>query len=435
MRVNFFTPLPDLRTEIANMAAIMLPELARIAEVRAWTAQMAWREGLEEGYEIRRFDPAALPIREFNWADVNFYNIGNEANFHRAIFDVARNVPGIHILHDVRLPDLFMSYAGGAREDRAYHQREMHEAGLEAELELFLMGELSFAELAALAPMTRAALRPALGAVMHNEAEMAAVAEISPVPLFHVPLCLCQKMRPAVLCHARRFGEGEPVRLVVFGFIGRNRCLTQILQALAELPERGAYVLDIYGVLAEPELVRGMIADLGLQDCVVEHGFVSDAELDAALQRADLALNLRNPTMGEASASQLRIWANSLPSVVSDVSWYGTLADDAVFRVTPGREVEGLKMHLQEIRREPGRFRAAGLRGRAVLEREHHPADYAQALLDIARQAPQLHARRNALRMARRAAGALLQMTGGGKMAELTPPVAARIHALMRLRK
>jgi hypothetical protein len=173
-----------------------------------------------------------------------------------------------------------------------------------------------------------------------------------------------------------------------------------------------------------------MIVELGLQEMVAEHGFVSDAMLDAALQRADLAINLRNPTMGEASASQLRIWANSLPSVVSDVSWYGALPDDAVFRVTPGQEVEGLQAHLQAIRLAPERFRQAGLRGRVLLEQDHHPAHYAQALVEIAALTPQMHARRNALYMARRAAGALMQIAGGAPVEELTAPVAAGIHAL-----
>ena len=94
MRLNFFTPLPELRTDIANMSATMLPELAKLADVRAWTVQETWRDGLGDGYEIWNYDPDALPIRDFNWADVNFYNLGNDATYHRAIFDVARRIPG-----------------------------------------------------------------------------------------------------------------------------------------------------------------------------------------------------------------------------------------------------------------------------------------------------------------------------------------------------
>ena len=191
--------------------------------------------------------------------------------------------------------------------------------------------------------MTRAMLRPALGAIVHNFAEMDTVALATSVPLFHVPLCFAHPVMAVEPDVERRFGDGQPIRLIVFGFIGHNRCLGEVLQALAGMPDRAAYVLDIYGSMEEAEVILGLIEELELQERVTLHGFVSDAVLDRALQRADLAINLRNPSMGEASGSQLRIWANSLPSVVSDVSWYGTLPADAVFRVTPGREVEELQ--------------------------------------------------------------------------------------------
>ena len=435
MRLNIFTPLPGLRTEIANMTATMLPELAKLAELRAWTVQETWRDGLEEGYEIRHYDPGVLPVREFNWADVNFYNLGNDATYHRTIFDVARRIPGVHILHDISLAHFFASFATGSQEDRQYYQWEMEQIGLGAEAREFLSGDLEFESLVDRAPMTRAMLRPALGAVVHNFAEMDTVAMASTVPLFYVPLCHAQRAVEVPPHAERRFGDGQPIRLIVFGFIGRNRCLPEVLRALAGMPDSAAYLLDIYGSMAETEMVQGMVAALGLQEQVTLHGFVSEEALDLALQRADLAINLRNPTMGEASASQLRIWANSLPSVVSDVSWYGTLPDDAVFRVTPGREVEELQAHLAAIRREPARFREAGLRGRVLLRRDHQPAQYAHALLEIAGLTPQMHARRNALLMARRAAGALMQVAGGAPVTRLTAPAASAIHDLMGLRR
>ena len=46
------------------------------------------------------------------------------------------------------------------------------------------------------------------------------------------------------------------------------------------------------------------------------HGYVRD--LDERLAEADLAVNLRYPSMGEASAAQLRIWDHALPSLVTE---------------------------------------------------------------------------------------------------------------------
>src|SRR5262249_38121569 len=114
--------------------------------------------------------------------------------------------------------------------------------------------------------------------------------------------------------------DSIPYRLIVFGHIGGpNRRLEVLLQALAEFPAREQFHLDIYGQLWARELVLSLISALRLEGLVTVHGFVPEAELDTALARAHLAVNLRYPTMGEASASQLRIWDYALPSLVTPV--------------------------------------------------------------------------------------------------------------------
>src|SRR5262249_58843846 len=106
-------------------------------------------------------------------------------------------------------------------------------------------------------------------------------------------------------------------RLILFGFLARNRRVEAIFQALAELPERKQFRLHVYGTLWDAKVVHRAIEKLGLEELVKLHGYVTDATLDAALAAAHMAINLRFPTMGEASASQLRIWNFALPSLVT----------------------------------------------------------------------------------------------------------------------
>ena len=430
MRINYFSPLPELRTEIANMSATILPELGTIAEVRAWTPQAEWRADRAQNYDIRRFDPEALPMRELNWGDVSIYNIGNDARFHREIFDVARRIPGIHILHDVRLAHFFGAYAEQPGPNRDYFLAEMKRAGVAAEAERFIAGHLPFATLAEQEPMTLATLEPAIGAIFHNRAAVQTLRHQTAKPLFYLPLPLTQRLLPPTAQPARRRDARQPIRLILFGFIGRNRCLPEILHALAGMPDRKAQVLDVYGTLEDQEAIQALVEQLRLEEQVTLHGFVPDAELDVALARADLVINLRNPTMGEASASQLRTWASGLPSLVSDVGWYSTLSADAVFRVTPGQEVAEIRAHLQAFRTSPEPYRTAGMRGRAIVEQDHQASDYARGLLRIARQTPRMHARRTTMVMARRAAAGLLDLAQPAQIARLTPSVATRIHEL-----
>src|SRR5437762_1535146 len=104
---------------------------------------------------------------------------------------------------------------------------------------------------------------------------------------------------------------------------------------LARLDEREKFRLEVCGEVWNEEAVRERIRSYGIENLVRLRGHVSDAELDAALDAADLALNLRNPTMGEASLSQLQIWDHALPSLVTRLGWYAALPKEAVDFVRP----------------------------------------------------------------------------------------------------
>jgi len=72
--------------------------------------------------------------------------------------------------------------------------------------------------------------------------------------------------------------------LVVFGYIGRNRRLSSLLKALAGLPERTQFLLDVYGeILDEEDQLRAQLRALDLKRQVTLHGFTSEERLDEAL--------------------------------------------------------------------------------------------------------------------------------------------------------
>ena len=174
------------------------------------------------------------------------------------------------------------------------------------------------------------------------------------------------------------------------------------------------------------------MASLGIGHLVELHGFVPKAELDRGIARAHLAVNLRHPTMGEASASQLRTWAHGLPSLVTRTGWYATLPADAVFFVDPEDEVDGIKRHLARLLARPEAFAAAGRRGRELVAALHSPRRYAEGLVEIARQAPAQHGRRTAVDLARAGSRALAAMVGVEGMQRAAPGVAEAIAQITR---
>jgi hypothetical protein len=79
------------------------------------------------------------------------------------------------------------------------------------------------------------------------------------------------------------------------------------MEAWGQLPEPGAICLDLFGNISNSRQLLQYAEHFGVADHIRLRGYVSDTQLDEALHSADFAINLRWPTMGEASASQLRL--------------------------------------------------------------------------------------------------------------------------------
>ena len=411
-RLNLFSPLPPLLSEIGSHTLLVARALNEVAHVTLWTPQAEVPE-IPADFAVVQYDPAAMDWARLNGADAHIYNIGNNASYHRAIFDIARQAPGIIVLHDTRLQHFFARYSETPGADRAFYldsMRRTHGPAARADAGRWLAGEETLDTLVDRYPMTAATLDQALAAVLHNPAEQAMLASQTRMPVFHLPLAFAAGPAP------RRAPPGQTLRLVLFGFLGPNRRIRQVLDVIAALPDTDVR-LDIYGALDEPEPIDVQIAALGLSARVVRHGYVPEPELQAALMQADLALNLRYPSMGEASASQLRIWAAGLASVVTRTGWYATLPEDAVFFVEPDRETETLAGHLAALRQDRARFQAAGQRGRAIVAAQHTPERYARDLLEVVAQVPALHARRAAIDLSRKAVRTLLALSDEGGVA------------------
>jgi glycosyltransferase involved in cell wall biosynthesis len=442
VNLNWFSPLPPLPSGIAELTARLVPTLCRSVRLTLWTAQSTWDRQLERWAPVVRYDPQRPPWRALASSGVSIYHLGNAAEFHEAIWAVSRRLPGIVALHDLSLQHLFLSLHHRRQDWGGYCALMVQHYGPEAVL---AASELWHArepiDAAALRyPLLGPAVEGALGVLAHStEAAAALRATGYSCPIAIAPLPYTPAPRPSTI----RGAAGPPFYLVAFGHLGSNRSLEAVLEALATLPRRHRFRLDIYGRVWNEPALTDYVRTLGLDEIVTLHGFVTDARLDAALERAHLAINLRHPTMGEVSLSQLRIWDHALPSLVSRVGWYATLGDDIVAFVDPAQGRSDIQEHLEALAAEPARFIHMGLRAREHLARHHDPALYVRELQRIMKAAESFRPRAAAWRMAERAAlatgswatvdsagtgllervlGQILVLTGGNRDRRDAPP-------------
>jgi SAM-dependent methyltransferase/glycosyltransferase involved in cell wall biosynthesis len=392
VRLNWFSPLPPAKSGIADYTRQLLPSLTTAADIALWTDQEHWDPALEAYAEVHTYRLDEMPWAEVNRATMSVFHIGNNHRFHGPIWQVSQRHAGLIVLHDVALQQLFAGLFREQWHDRLGYLEVMERfygATGRQDGEDFWAGRLTIEYMAEQYRLTRYAMDYALGGLVHSRCSFNELRHDSPCPLSYAQLPYQavpsgSRNRSNARQHS---ATGVPYRLIIFGHISDNRRLGSILRALAGFPKRERFRLDIYGELWDDQSVRRDIEELGLQELVRLHGFVPAAGLDAALASAHLAINLRFPTMGEASVSQLQVWDHALPSLVTKVGWYDTLPQETVAFVRPEYEIMDIQAHLGAFLDNPGRYAHIGEEGRRHVQAYHTPGAYVQALLDAVRDA------------------------------------------------
>ena len=395
MRLAYFSPLGPQRSGIADYSEELLPHLAAAgAEVTLFVEGFRPAdEALARRFEVRdyRRDPSALgSLGEF---DAAVYHMGNDHRYHAGVLDAARAHPGVVVFHDFALQDFFLGLARSRGDMRLYldevaacHGEEARRAAEES----LARGATPAAFARPLDfPLNCRLARGAEGILVHSEWSRARFAAIAPgVPVRRVNHHITPTAA-ASLPRGERDADGpvRPVRIASFGLITPDKGIERALRALAAL--RDAYDFR-YTLVGDPNSyfdVRALVRECGLEDRVEITGHVSLEEFERRIGETDVALNLRERTVGETSGSLCRIMAAGVCAVVSSVGWFGELPDDCVVKVEPGEHAdELLRAYLARLI-EDGPLRARlGANARRHVVAEHDIRKSAEGYLEFIRE-------------------------------------------------
>ncbi len=374
--INWFSPLDPSATEIARYSAQILPRLAeevRVAGVDDCSGgpEPAWWKG----GRVSADDPpgvAPLPV----------YHLGNNPA-HLPIYERSIREPGLVVLHDLSLVDLARHVARERGEPEWWRRQMLRQHG-EAVSGLVHRSENSpadYIEMTANYPLFLPFVEDALGVVVHSDHARRSVLDRLPcgTPVRRLDLPGTRSAAPP----ERDYGE-RPLSFVFCGHVGPNRRLVEFLEAWGGMVDPDAIRLHLYGNIHNRGELLEYAAREGVSDLIEIHGYVADEALESALQSAHFAINLRWPTMGEASASQLRYWSAALPTLVTDVGWYAELPDDAVCKVSHASEASDIARLLEDALAHPAEYLRRGRRGWEYLGERHAPASYVRQLAHFA---------------------------------------------------
>lgn len=379
-RLAYFSPLPPARTGVADYSRELLPELARRADVTLFT---------DDPGPVARASLPPLPLlsiddypacrREF---DVALYHMGNSV-YHEAIYETALRYPGIVVLHDFGLHHFILAHTVG-RGSWAAYTREMgyaHGAVGVAQARAVQRGQMEAPVWAW--PLNDRLLDRSLGVIVHSHWSWQQIIARRP----QVPVT----MAPAPIVHypgeiIPRSALGWPEEAVVFASLGQVTAAKQVDVALRAFARLRAQIPQarflIVGEQPSQEVdLEALIGALDLADSIHFVGFVDDlADFTRWIAVADVIVNLRNPTVGETSATALRALAAGRPLIVWNHGWYAELPDDVCLKAPPSDE-DKLWEAMLALAHDAERRQAMGQRAAEYATRVHAPARTADAYL------------------------------------------------------
>lgn len=356
-RIALVTPWPPSRSGVADYNVRLARELADLADVDIVVGRT------DEPLPAPAFDVRIVGAAEFRRADEVrqydrvVYSMGN-SEFHAHVLHLLRERPGVVVLHDVRLTGFYGWSAG--------HERPEDPDGWLAEQIGATYGSRLGSELADGRPPEWAA-QHALGLYMTGEVQALAEAVFvhsrfardvlaldrdmlgRRAPVGVLPFGMPPAHTPAA--GRREMRKDAPV-IVSLGVVHALKGIAELISGFAVFADRRpAARLVIAGpaTAVQREQWTAYAAERAPEADIRITGHLSATRYAAVIEAADIAVQLRLMSNGEASATVADCLSAGLPTLVSDLGWARELPDGVVSRLPVGATPVDLARHLERL--------------------------------------------------------------------------------------
>ncbi len=352
MRIAFYSPLPPLRTGIADYSAALLEPLRRLAEVSV-------------------IDSASKPV-ESNGADVFLYQVGNNTH-HGFVYDAALKQPGVIVLHEANLHHLIAEMTIRRNDWDAYLEEVEYDGGPRALEHARRVRELEVGPDYENVPMLRRLLERSQGVIVHNrstEHQVRTAGFTGPIAVIPHGAWVPRADR---MEGRSRLGLDERTPLIgIFGFLKPYKRIREALRAFRRLVRVQPGVRMILVGESHPELpMESLIRGQGLPGAIRHIDYAPIEEFVSYMAACDIVVNLRYPTAGESSGTLLRALGLGKAVLVSDVGSFAELPDEICLKVPVGASEEDLLFeYLNLLVSRPELARELGAHAARWVERE-----------------------------------------------------------------
>jgi glycosyltransferase involved in cell wall biosynthesis len=397
VRIAYWSPLPPMRSGIADYSAELLPALARRLEVELIVPE-GWRPagpgpaGLAGLAGLAAHPERALPgLLDAGRFDAVLYQLGNNRDYHASIYRALLEHPGVVAMHEYVLHHLVRDLTLHAGDPAAYVREMRYAYGLTGEA----VARRCLATGVPLDPWSyplfERVVDRSLGVLVHNQFTRRRVEASRPLArLAVVPSHFSLGERPLPEPAAARAALGlAPDAYVVasFGFLTAAKRPRQLLRAFARLRRRvpRAVLLLVgevsphfdFAAVARPELMAG----------VTVTGHLDLERFLVHMAAADVAVNLRHPTAGETSGTFIRLLGLGKAVIVSRAGAFAEVPEGCCAQVDLDEGEEDLLVAvLERLEADPELRRAMGDNARRWAAAHHSLEGSARGYAELLRQ-------------------------------------------------
>lgn len=354
-RLALVSPWPPEQSGIADYNLRLARELGKRVDVDVIVSNRLdhYATPLEKGVRLvyaGSFDS----VRVLRQPDRILYCMGNSA-FHRHVYELLLRYPGAVVAHDVR----FTGFYGwvSAQECRENPQARLLEH-IQSQYDCRLSGMIasggwpSWQQQASMGIyMTREIQCHAELLFVHSR-HSREVLDLDRGTLDRdVPVVVLPFGMPAPTQRLFRPPGSAPL-IVSVGVVSEVKGLAVLISAAAQLRTRYKQLRLVIAGPGEPgelQRWRDLAREIAPAMRIELPGHLSEADYRRLLGEADLAVQLRTLSHGEASAAVADCLAAGVPTVVSDIGWASELPADVVARVPHDVSPATLASRLEEL--------------------------------------------------------------------------------------
>jgi glycosyltransferase involved in cell wall biosynthesis len=352
-RVAFLGPFPPAATGVATYDRAVVDGLDRIGVTPR----------VEPLWPVE--DRHATLVPAYRLA---IYQLGNNLEFHRAIYRIAWHVPGVVVLHDLALDDFVRGLAAAGDPLAHPAAREALEAAERVPDELRADEPLRLPWCAAIARRSR-------GIVVHSSFARDYLERIGcRSPVFVVPHpppetagAIASAERRGARIRAEAAARGARALVVAPGDMNEAKQLDALVRAVASL-DPGVH-LALVGRRIPTYDMRAVVRAAALGGRLRVEQDVGDDDFLGWLHAADIVVDLRFPHRGEVSGSLARAMQVGRPTIVSATGTYLDAPTGSVLYVDPGpARPDQLADRIRTLAEDEGLRRRIGETARTHME-------------------------------------------------------------------